>query len=269
MDIYIQIVLMKNIAIILSLTLFVLVSCNNQSTPGSEKSVALVKSKWPEAFSKGLTAHGGIEKWNEYNTLSYELANPNKQDQLIDLKTRKVRITDSLYVLGFDGEEVWVSPDLAAFGTRSPRFYHNLYFYFFAMPFALADPGINYEDLGEQVVNDITYQAVKISYNQGVGDSPEDFYVAHFGLDSGLLEVLLYTVTYYSKASHEKYNALVYEWQEVDGLQVAQSIKGYKYDSGRLGELRYEAMFNKVTLSKEAPTDSLFSIPDMAEIDSI
>lgn len=260
---------MKNITLLLAL--FVLVSCNNQSTADSQESesVSVVKPKWPEVFSKGLAAHGGIEKWNEYNTLSYELANPNKQDQLIDLKTRKVRITDSLYVLGFDGEEVWVSPDLAAFGTRSPRFYHNLYFYFFAMPFALADPGINYEDIGEQVINDITYRGVKVFYNQGVGDSPEDFYIAHFGLDSGLLEVLLYTVTYYSKESHEKYNALIYEWQEVDGLQVTQSIKGYKYDSGQLGELRYEAMFNKVTFSKEIPSNDLFSIPNNSEIDSL
>jgi hypothetical protein len=261
---------MKHTAILLVFSLSVIIGCNQQSKPeNAEESAAIVTPKWPEAMAKGLAAHGTIEKWNEYRSLSYELANPKKQVQLIDLKSRNLRITDSLYVLGFDGEQVWVSPDLAAFGTRSPRFYHNLYFYFFAMPFALADPGINYEDLGEQVIDDIAYHAVKVSYDQGVGDSSEDFYIAHFGRETGLLEVLLYTVTYYSKESHEKYNALVYEWQDVDGLQVTKSIKGYKYDSGRLGDQRYEAMFNKVAFSKIQPNDTLFSIPDISEIDSI
>jgi hypothetical protein len=83
------------------------------------------------------------------------------------------------------------------------------------------------------------------------------------------MELLLYTVTYYSKESHEKYNALLYEWQEVNGMQVTKSIKGYKYDSGRLGDLRYESSFNNVTFSKEKPDDSIFSIPNIAEIDSL
>ena len=123
--------------------------------------------------------------------------------------------------------------------------------------------------MGQQTISDITYNAVKISYDQGVGDTPEDYYIAHFNPETGLMELLLYTVTYFSKESHDKYNALLYDWQEVQGLQVAKSITGYKYDSGRLGDIRYESQFNNVIFSKEAPDTSLFSIPEIAEIDSL
>ena len=243
---------------------------NNSENTSSIEVTSDAPSNLPDPFSKGLSTHGGIDRWRSFQTVSYELVTPSmKQGQLIDLHTRKVLISDSLYSLGFDGKQVWVSPGLAAFGDGSPRFYHNLYFYFFAMPYVLADPGIQYEDLGIQTINEKSYNAIKVSYDQGIGDSPEDFYVAHFDLETGLMEVLLYTVTYFSKESHEKYNALVYEWQEVEGLQVTKSFKGYKYDSNRLGELRYEASFHNVQFSKEKPLDSLFSIPDIAEVDSL
>lgn len=263
---------MKRILYLFLLAIVGIDSCStnhseNTTTSRAENSLT---SGMPLTFTKGILAHGGIDRWRAFQTVSYELETPgNRQEQFIDLYTRRVRITDSLFVLGYDGEQVWVSPDLESFGKGSPRFYHNLYFYFFAMPYALADPGINYEDLGEQTIEGKTYQAVKISYDQGIGDSPEDFYVAHFNSKTGLMELLLYTVTYFSEESHEKYNALIYEWQEIDGLQVTKSIKGYKYDSGRLGDLRYEASFNQVMLLTEKPTDSLFSIPNISEIDSV
>ena len=265
---------MKKIYYLFLLTALIGMSCTVSSSDKSEDTdiqedkVAL----YPEIFGKGLAAHGGIDKWNSFQTVSYVLnSQENKQEQLIDLHTRKVRITDSLFVLGFDGEQVWVEPNLKSFGNGSARFYHNLYFYFFAAPYVLADPGIKYEDLGEQTISGKTYHAVKISYNQGVGDSPKDYYVAHFNPDTYLMELLLYTVTYYSKEAHEKYNALVYEWQEIDGLQVTKSMKGYIYntDSSKLGDLRYEAQFEDVKFSKEVPANALFDMPEIAEIDSL
>jgi len=263
---------MKRVHYLLLLNIIFISSCS----PGTKDKTSSIQdsntflSPLPKAFSEGISAHGGIDQWRSFQTLTYDLITPGMtQNQLIDLRSRKVLITDSLYTLGFDGDQVWVSPDLASFGDGSARFYHNLYFYFFAVPYVLADPGIHYEDLGIQTINDKSYNAVKVSYDQGVGDSPEDFYVAHFNPDTGLMELLLYTVTYYSQESHEKYNALIYEWQEIDGLHVTKSIKGYKYDSGRLGELRYEASFENIQFSNALLNDSLFSIPKVAEIDSL
>jgi hypothetical protein len=263
---------MKNIYYLFLLITPIFAACTGKASEENTnpKAIGNIVPVIPETLSKGLIAHGSLDRWRSFHTLSFELVTPtNTQLQLIDLDSRKLLITDSLYTLGYNGDQVWVSPDLEAFGESSARFYHNLYFYFFSIPYVLADPGIVYDDLGTQTIGDKEYNAIKISYSENIGDSPEDFYVAHFNLETGLMEVLLYTVTYYSKESHEKYNALVYDWQEVNGLQVTKSIKGYKYDSGKLGDLRYEAVFDQVMLSKDMQPDSLFSIPNNFEIDSL
>lgn len=229
---------------------------------------------YPELLQKALESHGGLEKWKAFNTLKYELkttlGSEKTETQLIDLKSRKVLITGDNYKIGMDGTNVWVSPDKEAFGQMSARFYHNLIFYFFATPFVMADPGIQYEELGERSVAGKTYRALKISFHEGVGDADEDVYIAHFNPETYQLELLLYTVTYFSGEKHENYNALYYnEWQEVNGLLVPAVMEGYKYEADSIGELRYRAEFSKVILSKEVPDQSLFMMPEKAEIDSL
>ena len=59
----------------------------------------------------------------------------------------------------------------------NPKFYYNLMFYFYAMPFILADDGIKYTDAEPLVFEGKSYPGIKISYEAGVGESPEDEYV--------------------------------------------------------------------------------------------
>lgn len=230
-----------------------------------------VATNLPKELIKGLEAHGGLSNWQKMRSLEFEIQrNGSTEHQLIDLHNRKVLLSHQDYKLGFDGKEVWVSPDKAAFGKGSARFYHNLIFYFHAIPFVLADPGINYEVLPQTTLNGTTYDVVKISYKDGVGDAPEDYYIAHFDTKTHLMKLLLYTVTYYSGATSDKFNALLYEeFEEVNGLLLPKLMKGYKYTDGKLGELRYERPFTNIKLNTEAPDQSLFEMPAAAEIDSL
>ena len=260
---------------------FVLFNCSSNKGQEDEKdnsSTAEVIEKpskdLPELLEKALVAHGGLDTWNQCSTLEYRLSSTlggNKiETQLINLRNRKVRISGEGYVLGMDGNNVWVSPNKEAFGSMSARFYHNLIFYFFSIPFVLADDGINYEDLGTVTVMDTEYRALKVSYNEGVGDADDDFYIAHFNPETFRLELLLYTVTYYSGEKHENYNALKYtQWQEVNGVYVPATFEGYKYEDGIIGDLRYKTDFDQVTLKEEAPEDSIFELPSEAEIDTL
>lgn len=228
------------------------------------------KPDLPKALAKGLEAHGGLDRWQEMKSLQFAMMKGDKKEtHLTQLKNRKTRISHEDYTIGFDGKEVWVAPDKAAFGKGSARFYHNLRFYFFGLPFLLADPGINYEELPQKEINGIMYDAVKISYQAGVGDAPEDYYIAHFHPETHLMDVLLYTVTYYKGTTNENYNALMYEWQEVNGLKVPKVMKGYKYENGELGELRYERIMLDVEVAENAPDETLFEMPEQAEIDSL
>ena len=44
------------------------------------------------------------------------------------------------------------------------------------MPFVLGDDGITYQKVDDLKVGDVTYPGYKISYGDGVGDSPKDNY---------------------------------------------------------------------------------------------
>lgn len=269
---------MKNILIISIAVIFL--QCSNQEQQSSEVISEKIEAdenptkELPELLTKALEAHGGLDNWNKFSTLEYRLSSTlggeKIETQLVNLKNRKVRITGDGYTVGMDGEHVWASPSKEAFGQMSPRFYHNLIFYFYAIPFVLADDGINYEDLGTVSVMNSEYRALKVSYNEGVGDADDDFYIAHFNPETFQLELLLYTVTYYSGEKHENYNALKYtKWQDVNGTIVPATFEGYKYANGVIGDLRYKTDFDQVMLKETAPEESLFAMPTEAEIDSL
>ena len=225
----------------------------------------------PTELLAGLKAHGGMDSWKKYGKLSYDLTKRGRSEQLVtDLHSRKVLLTLSDYKIGYDGQNVWITPNKAAMGGGSPRFYHNLNFYFFAVPFVFADPGIKYEVLPAREIDGKVYDVVKISFNEGVGDAAGDYYVAHFDQETHQLYLLLYTVTYFSGESHENYNAIIYhEWQNTGELLVPKMMKGYKYADGEIGEQRYEARFDNVVFEENKPDASLFAMPENAEIDSL
>lgn len=228
----------------------------------------------PEVLQQALKAHGGLPAWQQFGTMEFQmsatLGAPRKEKQLIDLRTRQVRIEAATYQIGMDGQQVWVSPSKAAFGKMPARFYHNLFFYFFAIPFVLADEGAVYEDLGTRTVAGKAYRALKVSYEKGRGDASGDEYIAHFNPETHRLELLLYTVTYFEPGKKATYNALLYsDWQEVNGLLLPQKMEGRQFADDKIGALKYSAEFSNVRLDRAQPAASQFAMPQGAVIDSL
>ncbi len=246
-------------------------STAQQADETTATSTENTSDRFPELLMEALTAHGGFDRWRSMKNMSFTVERKGSpEEHLIDLENRKVLLTHEDYKVGFDGQEVWVSPDKAAFGDGSARFYHNLRFYFVAMPFIVTDPGINYQVLPQKEIQGTTYNALRVTYDAGVGDAPEDEYILHFHPDSNQMEWLLYTVTYYSGEPSEKYNALHYsEWQEVNGLLMPQMMEGYTYQKGKIGEQRYERAIDDFQMTTDKPDQSLFMMPEEAEIDSL
>ena len=70
------------------------------------------------------------------------------------------------YSIGFDGKDVWkLDPKDTYKGDAV--FYHNLFFYFYAMPFIVADNGIIYSETPNLEFDGVSYPGVRISYNPG------------------------------------------------------------------------------------------------------
>ena len=172
-----------------------------------------------DAMDKALTAHGGLDTWRSMGTLEYNVVKGDREEHhLVDLQSRNILHAGTSYAFGYDGTDVWVSPTRDAY-PGNPRFANGLDFYFFGIPFVLADPGTNREYLGQTSVNGAAYETVKISFDAGTGGSPDDYYIAHFDPESHQLHSLLYTVTFNAQTPNEQYYARMYDtWEEIEGL---------------------------------------------------
>ena len=234
---------------------------------GLAENVLLTSAK-KDDMAVVIEAHGGFATWQSFHMLSYDLLRDgNSENHLIDLRNRKVLITHRSWKLGFDGTDVWIVPDKAAYGEGSPIFYYNLYFYFFAIPHIFEDPGITRTYQGKKTVNGKIYDVFSISFDEGVGNSSKDSYILHIDPQTNLLDFLLYTATYFSGKSTDKYGCLVYkDWENINGLRVPQRLVWRKWEGGNFGEMRAEVAFTNIKFSRNIPDASAFARPAGAYI---
>ena len=228
----------------------------------------------PAVLAPYLEAHGGLDTWRRFGTLAYDLQRGDWTDhQLIDLRSRRVLITSEAYAIGFDGEDVWITPGKEALNYGAPpRFYSGTYFYFFAIPFVFADPGTRVEKVEPRTLDGKAYDVLRVTYEPGVGDSPEDEYLAYFDPETKRLRLVLYTVTYgrtVEPGAPPRYGALRYDaWQTVDGLLVPEHAVYFRWEGDHLGEKRAEVWFHNVRFDEAAPPPERFARPEGAVIDA-
>lgn len=225
-----------------------------------------------------VKAHGGLEKWQSYGSVEYDLAyktaKGTKVDhQLFNLQTRDGLITSDKYTLGSANGEVWIKPALDALGGTPPRFYMWTPFYFFGMPFVFADPGASHESLGKKSFQGKDYDVAKITFKAGTGDSPDDYYIAYVDPASGKLKLSVYVVTYSSIRKDKPVDqlephAIVFdEWQEIDGLKVPKTARYYAWKNDTIeGDALGEMEFSKVHFAIEMPEASKFAKPGDAVV---
>lgn len=259
---------MKSVVWALPLGFFLmLASCSSSEEKAPikqqvEKVVQPVITKpYPKAIDYVFKAHGGMDVWNTKNTLSYDLIKSDyTEHQVVDLKSRKVKIEQEKFTIGFNGTDVWVNQKDTNTYKSDARFYHNLYFYFFAMPFVLGDSGIEYEKTEPLNIDGNTYPGFKITYKDGVGDSSKDNYFLYYNPKTYQAEWLGYTVTYFDGKSSEEIHYLNFEqWKKTDGILLPETLTWYNIDS-KTGERtsRGSMDFKAVELSEDKMEDAFF-----------
>ena len=251
---------------IFSLTICVLAACQpSTNSSSSEKPISTYQSPahHTELLSSVFDAHGGYEQWSNMKALSYS---KGEEETITNLVNRKIRVSDPQRTIGYDGNEVWISPD--SIDASRARFYHNLYFYFYAMPFVVGDPGAFYEEVPSRQIQGKNYRGIKVSYNEGVGDASDDNYILWIDPETSQMEWLMYTVTYRSQEPSEDYRLIKYDdWQTFSGVKLPTKLQWYNFEEGEAGEPRGDGVtFENIELATEAPADSLFEIPSNAVI---
>lgn len=228
---------------------------------------AQTQHDYPKALTAVFDAHGGLDNWKTLQTLKFTKGDGEGAEvHTTHLWDRRALIEGPGYTIGNDGQQVWLSPSNAEFKGNA-RFYHNLYFYFYAMPFVLADPGIRYDILPDQALKGKTYGSIKVSYDDGIGDSPKDNYILFFDKSTHQMEWLMYTVTYNSGEASDNYSLIKYsDWQKVGGVVLPGTLTWYVYENGEVGEAQGGSAFTAVSVSTATPANGLFSRPADAKV---
>lgn len=223
---------------------------------------------FPKSIGPLFAAHGGVAQWNKMNNLCFEIEKPSGvETHCTDLKSRKTRIEHKDWTIGFDGTDVWLDQD-STYYKGNARFYHNLYFYFYAMPFIVSDPGINYQQLAESLeIDGKKYPGTLISYDDGIGDSPKDEYIIYRDPETGQMAWLAYTVTYSEEINKQDFSYIKYgEWQEVNGLMLPKTLTWYTVQDGKPVAPRNAVNFNKVNMTESQLDTAMFTKPEGAEV---
>lgn len=263
----------KSIIVIIAV---ILLSCkNDKSSEGVESSIDyseteldVTTSTYPESISKVFDAHGGLDTWKAMQTLKFKITKESGDEvTTTDLYNRKSLITMPKHSIGFDGEQVWLQKKDTTSYKGNPKFYYNLMFYFYAMPFILADDGIIYEEANPLEFEGKSYPGIKISYQSGVGESPEDEYILYYDSETNKMTWLGYTVTFFTKEKEKEFHFIKYsEWQNVNGLELPKTLTWYNYENNMPTTKRNDLEFSEVRLTEMKMKASVFSKPEDAEV---
>ncbi|MDY7091698.1 MAG: DUF6503 family protein [Acidobacteriota bacterium] len=190
-----------------------------------------------------VEAHGGMEAWATAPTVAFsdQFTAGNgeagsKSRVVVEQGSRRAYI-DMLGTemsMAWDGEKAW---GINWESPYPPRFLALLNYYFVNLPWLAKDPGVNLGEPGTAKLWDdpTEYHTVKMTYDPGVGDTPDDYYVLYIHPETYELAANEYIVTYQALLpegqEHTEPHVLVYDqWTMVNGLKVPTAYTIYLLD---------------------------------------
>ncbi len=127
---------------------------------------------------------------------------------------------------------VFASPGLAE--NERVRFNAYTWSYFFAMPYKFADEGTRWGEIEKRNYNKKEYNTRKLTFTDGTGDAPDDWYVVYTDTQTNRLEAAAYIVTLgKTKAEAEADpHAITYEnYETVLGVPIATKWRFWEWTS--------------------------------------
>lgn len=248
-----------------------LISCNKKrgnEQPVIHDTISISEAtaramKYPVPFKEVLKAHGGIGRWNNMNNLCFEVKRKTGTEiHTTSLKDRKSLIEAENWAIGNNGNQVWLNEKEENAYKDNPRFYHNLLFYFYSMPFIVGDDGVNYSEVKGTELDGEVYEGIKISFDNNIGDSPKDEFILFYHPETYRMEWLAYTVTFKTNEKNTEWRFIKYgSWHEVNGLRLAKSITWYNVAKGKPVDARTTLNFDKVTITETLLDETMFQKP--------
>ena len=185
-------------------------------------------------FIDVLDAHGGLEAWNSYQSVTFTLRDFPSGDgdrtltdvHRVNLRDREQVIRGENYVVVSTGDTTWASPNLAATGVP-PRMYQGASFYLFGMPFVFSDPGITVVSHGDTEFGGETLEEFEVTMPGDLGDGGNG-YRLFVDPQTKQLQYGTWTVMYPAVKDMNLAQMVHYqEWQTVGGLTVPARVALY------------------------------------------
>lgn len=167
----------------------------------------------------------------------------------------------------YTGEKVFLCPEDAS--DKGARFDIFTWSYFFGMPYKLNDPGSKLELENMRALNEVEYQTAKLTFEKGIGDSSDDWYIMYTDPKDHTLQATVYIVTFGSKgditkAEGDPHIIQYQDFKTVEGIPFATKWKfyGWTEEKGITNELG-EAIITDITFLDDE--GSIFETPDNAK----
>lgn len=227
-----------------------------------------------------MEAHGGLSDWFGNGPIAFRFdyqpldgGEPRDTYQTLDTwrsRARHFSATDSTQQYGWDGENAWLKAKDSTVFNYNTRFWSLTPYFFMAQPFVLEGKGTNLELLDQVEFKENLYDVVKVTFEAGTGDAPDDYYVLYFNTKSSKLEVIRYVVSYpgyFEKGKHtpEKFMELLGE-QTVDGITFPKNYKTYWLtEKNTPGEHITDIKLSEIEFLPELES-SYFEVPNDAKV---
>jgi hypothetical protein len=229
-----------------------------------------------------IKAHGGMDRWKAVTTVSFKntMVAPWEPDDpwvSIEVTEQNSRRTyqdwplDGATIVS-DGKVTW-SKDWKR--GNPPKFMVNLSYYFLNLPWITQDPGVKLEGPGQGKLpgGDETYTTIRMTFEPGVGEASDDYYVIFIDPETKRMKAVEYIVTY--GAMLDLFNVpedqtfvgplinVFDEYATVGGLAFPVKYTTYSPDGDVYGQHTVE------NLSLDKPFDETrMKMPDDAVVDN-
>jgi hypothetical protein len=221
------------------------------------------------AFAEALERAHGKDAWGGKGALTARFSVTFGGQELVDgtltmtPSMGRVRIDhEDGTVLLWDGSTAWVAP--ASSGFQGARFHVLTWPYFLAAPMKLRDPGSHLVAMGLRELHGTSHETARLTFDPGVGDSPDDWYLAYRDPATDRLAALAYIVTF-GKSREEaeaEPHAITYgDYVTVDGVAVATTWQFWNWSEelGPHGDPLGEARLAEVRFV--TPDEGTFAVP--------
>ncbi|KPM32697.1 Hypothetical protein I595_1124 [Croceitalea dokdonensis DOKDO 023] len=296
---------MKNLILFAALAFVSLTACNQKAQEKPAPSVsqttptdlALVPNDWiAKRVSKSkhrlqgtaagkivwnaMKANGGLAKWYANGPLSFRFqyqpldsSTPRDTYQIIDTwrsTARHYHAKDSSQQFGWEGKTAWqLAKDSTAFAYNT-RFWALTPYFFIGQPFVLDGSGVQLKQLPNTVYQDRMQEVIRVTFDTGTGDAPDDYYVLYFDAETHKLAVIRYIVSYpgyFKNGGHSPEKLMeLGAYHTVDGIALPTTYKTFWLSAeGEADEHITDITVSDIKFQPKAKK-SIFGIPEKATV---